>query len=91
MCRYLLDSGIAHTVYSTSLCSTSESILDDGHALSSSQIYEYLSNVMYQKRSKFDPFWNAFLVGGVEKGEPCVDHSFLPFQPHDARARVFLL
>ena len=47
-------------------------ILDDGHALSSSQIYEFLSNVMYEKRSKFDPFWNAFLVGGMEKGEPFV-------------------
>lgn len=49
---------------------TEEAILDDGHALTSSQIYEYLSNVMYSKRSKMDPFWNAFIVGGVEKGEP---------------------
>lgn len=51
---------------------TSETILDDGHTLSSSQIYEYLSNVMYSKRSKHDPYWNAFLVAGLENGEPCV-------------------
>lgn len=49
---------------------TSESILEDGQTLTSSQIYEYLSNVMYQRRSKMDPLWNAFLVGGVENGKP---------------------
>ncbi|SCV68868.1 BQ2448_989 [Microbotryum intermedium] len=46
----------------------SEQILDDGHVLSSSQIYEYLSNVMYSKRNKQDPFWNAFIVAGLEPG-----------------------
>ncbi|KAK4054881.1 Proteasome subunit beta type-7 [Microbotryomycetes sp. JL201] len=49
---------------------TSESILEDDQALTSSQIYEYLSNVMYHRRSKMDPLWNAFLVGGVENGQP---------------------
>jgi hypothetical protein len=56
--------------------------MDDGHALSSSQIYEFLSNVMYEKRSKFDPFWNAFLVGGMEKGEPFVPLPYSPSFPH---------
>ncbi|KDE08222.1 20S proteasome subunit beta 7 [Microbotryum lychnidis-dioicae p1A1 Lamole] len=46
----------------------SEQILDDGHVLTSSQIYEYLSNVMYSKRNKQDPFWNAFIVAGLEHG-----------------------
>ena len=54
--------------------STSEEILEDGHALTSSQIYEYLSNLMYSRRSKMDPLWNAFLVAGVEKGQPSVCH-----------------
>lgn len=55
----------------THVRSTSEALQDDGHSLAPDQIYEYLSNVMYQKRSKFDPFWNAFLVGGLDKdGEP---------------------
>ncbi|ORY85311.1 20S proteasome subunit [Leucosporidium creatinivorum] len=54
---------------------TSEALQDDGHALNPSQIYEYLSNVMYQKRSKFDPFWNAFLVGGLDHdGEPFLSY-----------------
>lgn len=48
----------------------SEEILDDGHTLSSSQIYEMLSNVMYNRRSKHDPYWNAFLVAGIEGDAP---------------------
>ncbi|GAA5849070.1 hypothetical protein JCM3766R1_002289 [Sporobolomyces carnicolor] len=41
-----------------------ESILDDGHELSTNQVFEYLSNVMYAKRSKMDPLWNTCLVAG---------------------------
>lgn len=51
---------------------TDEAILEDGHELTTGQIYEYLSNVMYARRSKFDPYWNALLVAGLDKGEPCV-------------------
>lgn len=25
---------------------------------------------MYNRRSKFDPFWNNFVVGGMQDGEP---------------------
>jgi 20S proteasome subunit beta 7 len=53
-------------------CRTDEIITEDGHELSTSQIFEYLSNVMYARRNKFDPYWNALLVAGVENGEPCV-------------------
>ncbi|GAA6006434.1 hypothetical protein JCM10207_004934 [Rhodosporidiobolus poonsookiae] len=53
---------------------TEESILDDGHELTTSQVFEYLSNVMYSKRSKFDPFWNAILVAGVENGTPFLSY-----------------
>jgi len=60
---------------------TDEAILEDGHELSTSQIYEYLSNVMYARRSKFDPYWNALLVAGLDKGEPCVHLSLFPLSP----------
>lgn len=51
---------------------TSESLHEDGHTLSPSQIYAYLSNVMYEKRTAMNPFWNAFVLGGVDaaSGEP---------------------
>ncbi|KWU46692.1 20S proteasome subunit beta 7, partial [Rhodotorula sp. JG-1b] len=53
---------------------TDEIITEDGHELSTSQIFEYLSNVMYARRNKFDPYWNALLVAGVENGEPFLAH-----------------
>jgi len=43
--------------------------LDDDHKLSPAHIYEYLSVVMYNRRSKMDPLWNMLLVGGFRDGE----------------------
>jgi 20S proteasome alpha/beta subunit len=37
-------------------------ITQDQHSYSPEHIYQYLGRVMYQRRSKFDPLWNA-LVG----------------------------
>jgi len=62
-----------------------ESILDDGHELSTNQIFEYLGNVMYAKRTKMDPLWNTCLVAGWDttKNEPYVSFLFylLPSLP----------
>ena len=36
----------------------------------------WLTRVMYNRRSKFDPLWNTILVGGMQKDKPflgCVD------------------
>ena len=41
----------------------------DGHTLGPAEIHEYLSQVMYYRRSKMDPLWNALLVGGVKDGK----------------------
>lgn len=38
----------------------------DGHNLSPAQIYAYLARVMYGRRSKIDPLWNSFVLGGVD-------------------------
>ncbi|CAO1636083.1 unnamed protein product [Sympodiomycopsis kandeliae] len=38
---------------------------DDGHDLSPPQIYAWLSRLMYERRSKVDPLWNSFVLGGV--------------------------
>eukprot|EP00983_Pelagomonas_calceolata_P131211 1161754-Pelagomonas_calceolata.AAC.6 len=38
------------------------------------EVYSYLSRVMYNRRSKFDPLWNSLVVGGVSmEGEPFLD------------------
>ena len=46
-----------------------ETNLQDGHTLGPAEIHEYLSRIMYQRRSKFDPLWNSLLVGGVKDGK----------------------
>ena len=52
-----------------SLVISEETNLQDGHALGPAEIHEYLSQVMYQRRSKMNPLWNSLLVGGVRDGE----------------------
>lgn len=46
-----------------------EYALDDQHKLYPAHIYEYLSNVMYNRRSKFDPLWNSLIVAGFQNGQ----------------------
>ncbi|KAF8898306.1 proteasome endopeptidase complex beta subunit [Mucidula mucida] len=41
----------------------------DGHNLGPKEIHEYLSQVMYARRSKMNPLWNSILVGGVKNGK----------------------
>lgn len=44
---------------------------NDGHELTASNIFTLLSNLMYNRRSKMNPLWNALLVAGVEDdGKP---------------------
>lgn len=46
------------------------SYADEEEALKPSYIFEYLSAVMYQRRSKMNPLWNALIVAGTEDGRP---------------------
>lgn len=46
----------------------------DGHSLRSKHVYSYLSRVMYNRRSKLDPLWNAVLVAGAENNQPTLGY-----------------
>lgn len=46
-----------------------QSQLDDGHELRTSQVFEYLTRVMYNRRSKMNPLWNSLLVAGWETSQ----------------------
>ncbi|KAJ3105148.1 Proteasome subunit beta type-7 [Phlyctochytrium planicorne] len=46
-----------------------ESYGDDGHKLGPKNIHEYLSNVMYNRRSKHNPIWNSLVIAGLRDGE----------------------
>lgn len=37
---------------------------DGGHNLRAPNVHEYLSRLMYHRRNKMDPLWNAIIVGG---------------------------
>ncbi|KAF8638292.1 hypothetical protein AX17_002312 [Amanita inopinata Kibby_2008] len=41
----------------------------DGHILGPAEIHEYLSQIMYARRSKINPLWNSLLVGGFKDGK----------------------
>ncbi|TFL07725.1 proteasome endopeptidase complex beta subunit [Pterulicium gracile] len=41
----------------------------DGHSLSPDEIHEFLSRVMYSRRSQMNPLWNSILVGGFKNGK----------------------
>jgi len=49
----------------------------DGHVLQAKHVFEYLSNLMYSRRSKMDPLWNSMVVGGMHAGED--EKPFLAF------------
>ena len=39
----------------------------DGFGMTPKSIYSWLTRVQYNKRSKFDPFWTFWVVGGLEQ------------------------
>jgi len=41
----------------------------DSTKLGPAEIHEYLSRVLYGRRSKFNPLWNSILVGGFKEGK----------------------
>ncbi|KDR12542.1 proteasome subunit beta type-4 [Zootermopsis nevadensis] len=47
-----------------------EECLNDGFSLKPKALHCWLTRVMYNRRSKLDPFWNSFIVGGLQDNEP---------------------
>jgi 20S proteasome subunit beta 7 len=43
--------------------------VEDGHHYGPDHIYEYMSRLMYQRRSKMNPLWNTFVIAGCQKGK----------------------
>lgn len=49
-----------------------EECLDDGFTLQPKALYSWLTRVLYNRRSKFDPFWVNFVIAGFEGTEPFI-------------------
>lgn len=43
-----------------------EASFEDGHQMSPAQLHTWLTRIQYNKRSKFDPLWCSWLVGGLD-------------------------
>lgn len=46
-----------------------ENFNQDGHDLEPINIHEYMSTLMYNRRSKMNPLWNNLVIGGVKDGD----------------------
>ena len=49
--------------------STADACADDGHAYGPSELFAWLTRVLYNRRNKFDPLWNSLVVAGFKNGE----------------------
>ncbi|VDM32650.1 unnamed protein product [Hydatigera taeniaeformis] len=53
-----------------------ESLLGDGFSTSPQALHSWLTRVLYHRRSQFDPLWNSYIVGGVQKdGTPYLGYA----------------
>ncbi|XP_076181824.1 proteasome subunit beta type-4 [Ptiloglossa arizonensis] len=43
-----------------------EECVDDGLSLKPKALHCWLTRIMYNKRSMLDPYWNNFIIGGIE-------------------------
>ncbi|XP_072173606.1 proteasome subunit beta type-4-like [Diadema setosum] len=43
--------------------------LNDGHSFTPKALFSWLTRVMYNRRTNFNPLWNAFVLGGFHNGE----------------------
>lgn len=48
------------------LLTQGDSLNNDGHVLSTNELYSYLHRWLYQRRSKIDPLWNNLVIGGYD-------------------------
>ncbi|KAL1317421.1 hypothetical protein HN51_069507 [Arachis hypogaea] len=46
-----------------------DNMWDDGNSLGPKEVHNYLTRVMYNRRNKFNPLWNALVLGGVKNGQ----------------------
>lgn len=44
-----------------------EECADDGFTLKPKALHTWLTRVLYNRRNKFDPLWNTFVVAGIEE------------------------
>lgn len=46
-----------------------DNMWDDGNSLGPKEVHNYLNQLMYNRRNKFNPLWNTLILGGVKNGQ----------------------
>jgi len=54
---------------------TAEFAVDDGCTIPPAALHNWLTRIMYQRRSKMDPLWNSIIVAGFRNGKPYLGSS----------------
>ncbi|KAJ2827719.1 Proteasome subunit beta type-7 [Coemansia furcata] len=62
-------SDFQHMQYTLENLLTQEYDMDDGQTLGTKSVYKCISNIMYNRRTKGDPLWNAYVIGGLDNGQ----------------------
>ncbi|KAI0207545.1 Proteasome subunit beta type-4 [Lamellibrachia satsuma] len=47
-----------------------EECLDDGFSYTPRSLFSWVTRVLYNRRSRFNPLWNTVLIGGLQDGQP---------------------
>lgn len=47
----------------------------DEHAITPKAVHTYLTRVLYNRRSRFNPLWNTVIVAGLHDGEPYLGYT----------------
>ncbi|KAK4468313.1 hypothetical protein MN116_008110 [Schistosoma mekongi] len=52
-----------------------DNLLSDGFKLSPHALHSWITRILYNRRSRLEPLWNTYLVGGIEaNGEPFIGY-----------------
>jgi len=62
-------SDFQSTLDSLELLITSEEVLQDGSRLYTKELFSYLARVTYNRRNKFDPLYNSYVLAGFRDGK----------------------
>ncbi|KAJ2060857.1 Proteasome subunit beta type-7 [Coemansia sp. S146] len=62
-------SDLQHMQHTLESLLTQEYYMDDGQKLGTKSVYKCISNIMYSRRTKSDPLWNAYVIGDLDNGE----------------------
>ncbi|KAJ2394720.1 Proteasome subunit beta type-7, partial [Coemansia sp. RSA 2531] len=59
-------SDFQHMQHTLESLLTQEYDMDDGQKLGTKSVYKCISNIMYNRRTKVDPLWNSYVIGGLD-------------------------